>query len=78
MSISPTVEDLKRWLDGQGGRKWLRERGVRMPIRPDLEDYPAETQHTTNATKGAQRYRLAQAHKLIRLYKVWYAEIHPQ
>ena len=37
MSISPTVEDLKRWLDGQGGRTWLWARGVRMPIRPDLE-----------------------------------------
>ncbi len=78
MSSSPTVEDLKRWLNEQGGRTWLWARGVRMPIRPDLEDYPAEPQHTTNATMGAQRYRLAQAHKLIRLYTVWYAEIHPQ
>jgi hypothetical protein len=78
MTISPTVEDLKQWLDKQGGRTWLLEHGERMPIRPDLEDYPAETQPTTNATQGAQRYRLAQAHKLIRLYKVWYAEIQPQ
>jgi hypothetical protein len=77
MSISPTVEEIKRWLNGQGGRRWLWERGVRMPIRPDPEDYPAETQHTTSATTAAQRYRVAQAHKLIRLYKVWYDEFHP-
>jgi hypothetical protein len=77
MSISPTIDEIKRWLNGQGGRRWLWERGVQMPIRPDFEDYPAETLHTASATTDTHRYRLAQAHKLIRLYKVWYAEIHP-
>lgn len=78
MSSSPTVEEVKRWLDEQGGRKWLSAHGVRMPIRPEPEDYPAETQHTASAVTGAQRYRFAQARKLIRLYTVWYGEIHPQ
>jgi hypothetical protein len=51
---------------------WLRA-NEQKPIRPDREDYD-RTADLCRETEHAREYRLAQARKLLRLYRVWRAE----
>jgi hypothetical protein len=51
---------------------YLQQRGIRFPVSPDLEDYDLSVVAET-VKESAHAYRLAQAHKIIRLYEAWKA-----
>jgi hypothetical protein len=49
---------------------YLKEELGGAPIKPDSQDYDPSAMPTTAAQK-AEQHRLAQAQKLIRLYREW-------